>query len=112
MRMWPRSLAGRIVALTLLALVISQLVSFFIFMHERDRFLERVILGNMADNVAAAMRTLEFVADDERADAVAALSTRDLRYRLAPTPGRAFAPLLGVRRVPCVQCAGCCRAGA
>ena len=91
MRMWPRSLAGRIVALTLLALVISQLVSFFIFMHERDRFLERVILGNMADNVAAAMRTLEFVADDERADAVAALSTRDLRYRLAPTPGRAFA---------------------
>ena len=91
MRMWPRSLSGRIVALTLLALVISQLVSFFLFMHERDRFLERVILGNMADNVAAAMRTLEFVPEGDRAEAVAALSTRDLRYRLAAAPGRAFA---------------------
>ncbi|MES1950141.1 Signal transduction histidine kinase [Salinisphaera sp. S4-8] len=90
MRLWPRSLAGRIAALTLLALMISQLVSFVLFMHERDRFLERVILANMADNVAAAMRTLDFVPADERAQAVAALSTHDLRYRLASTPGRTF----------------------
>lgn len=90
MRLVPASLSGRIVALTLLALVVSQLVSFFIFMHERDRFLERVVLSNMGESVASAMRTLDFVPPVHRADAVKALSTRDLRYRLADSPGRLF----------------------
>ena len=90
MRVWPRSLSGRIVLLTLLALVVSQLVSFFIFMHERDRFVERVIVGNMSESVASAIRTLDFVPSVHRGKALAAMSTEDLRYRLAGRPGRLF----------------------
>ncbi|MES1929868.1 Signal transduction histidine kinase [Salinisphaera dokdonensis CL-ES53] len=90
MRVWPRSLSGRIVMLTLLALVVSQMVSFFIFMHERDRFVERVIVGNMSESVASAIRTLDFVPTVHRGQALAAMSTEDLRYRLARTPGRLF----------------------
>lgn len=86
MRWLPASLSGRIVALTLLALVVSQLVSFFIFMHERDRFVERVILGNVSANVAAATRALDYVGPADRAAALRALSTRDLRYRLTAEP--------------------------
>lgn len=90
MRLLPRSLSGRIVMLTLLALVVSQLVSFFIFMYERDRFLERVVVGNMSASVASAIRTLDFVPPAHRAEALAAMSTRDLRYRPAYSPGHLF----------------------
>ena len=90
MRVWPRSLSGRIVLLTLLALVVSQLVSFAIWTHERDRFLERVIVGNMSESVASAIRTIDFVPMADRGQALAAMSTDDLRYRLARGPGRGF----------------------
>lgn len=90
LRWLPRSLSARIVLLTLLALLMSQLVSFFIFMHERDRFLERVVLSNMGESAASALRALEFVPPAHRADVVKALSTRHLRYRLADSPGRQF----------------------
>ncbi|WP_353250790.1 ATP-binding protein [Salinisphaera sp. T31B1] len=81
-RLLPASLSARVVWLTLLALIVSQIVNFLIFMHERDRFLERVILSNMAENVAATTRALDYVARGRRADAVRSLSTHDLRYRL------------------------------
>jgi len=87
-RAMPASLSARIVLVMLLALIVSQLVSFFIFMHERDRFLERVILSNVGENVAAATRTLDYIAPDRRGEALRGLSTRDLRYRLIDAPGR------------------------
>lgn len=86
-RLVPASLSARIVLVMLLALLVSQLVSFFIFMHERDRFLERVILSNVGENVAAATRVLNYVAPDQRSEALRSLSRRDLRYRLIDAPG-------------------------
>lgn len=85
-RLLPRSLFARIVALTVLALLVSQLVSFFIFMQERDRFFERVVLGSTRESVAAAVRALAYVEPDARAGMLAALSTRGLRLQLVSSP--------------------------
>lgn len=85
-RWLPRGLSSRIIGLTLLALLVSQAVSYFSFRHGREDLIERMISGYMSQAVVALNRSLQFVEPAHRGRMVRSLSSRFARYELVAQP--------------------------
>ncbi|MGB0129264.1 MAG: ATP-binding protein [Rhodocyclaceae bacterium] len=86
MRLFPRSLFGRLVLVLAGGLVFAQLLSALINFAERDRLMSRSSGMQTAQRIADIVRLLETLEPDERARIVAVLDTPPLRVSIADKP--------------------------
>ncbi len=82
----PRSLSGRLVALILLALLISHLFSLFIAFDERRVAFRAEARARAVDQIAAVMRLIEQSPPGLHRNILRAASSPTLRFRMAPVP--------------------------
>src|SRR5699024_3788521 len=91
-RWLPRGLAARVIGLTLLALLVSQAVSYFSFRHSSEDFVERMIGNYMGQTVAALDSSLQYVEPEYRSQMVRSLSRSRAEYKLQAQPPACRAP--------------------
>ncbi|WP_245963306.1 HAMP domain-containing sensor histidine kinase [Salinisphaera japonica] len=120
MRLWPlQGVTARMIALTLVALVVVQLVGYLSFRGEREQFVSRIVTDYMAQSVQAVDRALALTAPTRAEAMVGALSSRIVAFDLsahAPACARAtprskrlaagFAERLGVSETRVRVCIG------
>jgi len=82
-RLVPRSLFGRLVAVLLAGLLSAQLLSFAIHMHERSQLLMEASGMQSAQRIADIVKLLESLAPPERARVAGVLSAPPMAIRLA-----------------------------
>lgn len=82
MSLLPRSLFSRLVLVLLAGLVIAQLASFAVHMHERGELIARASGMQSAQRIADIVRLLEPMSPEERARTVRVLSAAPLTIRL------------------------------
>jgi len=80
--LWPRSLFGRLVLVLLPVLVIAQLLSFAIHMHDRSELLQESSGLQSAQRIADIVNLLESLAPAERRRIAGVLSTPPMLVRL------------------------------
>ncbi len=90
MRLWPASLFGRTVVVLLLGLVLSNLIGFAFYWHDRVRSLIDARAGHLADRIVSLTAIVEDIAPPARPDFVRQL--RAPGFRLAYTPQESLAP--------------------
>ncbi len=102
-KLWTRSLAGQMVALLLLALVLSHVVGFVIYRDERTQLLRGALKEEFLARTAAVTRLLDATPADLHGEILRAGGSAITRYWLAPTPvesqawqGQALSHLLQV----------------
>jgi signal transduction histidine kinase len=86
MTLVPRSLFGRLVAVLLAGLVVTQLVSFAIHMVERRDLLAQASGMQAAQRIADIVRLLDPLGEAERARLAGILSAPPMAIRLGPHP--------------------------
>ncbi|AWN14814.1 ATP-binding protein [Salinisphaera sp. LB1] len=87
MKRWrPRGLAARIIVLTLLALVISQCVSYLSFRSGRQGFIEHMISDYMSQSVISVDHSLRYAKPGHEGDLVRSLSSRPVHFDLVRRP--------------------------
>lgn len=87
MNAWlPRGLAGRIIALTLLVLAVSQGVGYLSFRESRQGFIEHMISDFMSQSVISVNQSLRYARPGHEADLVRSLSTRAAQFALVDRP--------------------------
>lgn len=87
MRFWrPTGLSARIIALTLLALLVSQGVSYLSFIYNQDHLIQRIITNYMSQSVPSIGRMLGHVRPGQERAAVRALSNTFAAYDLTNQP--------------------------
>jgi signal transduction histidine kinase len=77
-RFWPRTLAGRLVALALLAVATAQLVVWWVFVDERHWALARLGRERIVEQLVPAVRLLAATRPDEHEAVIRALATPSL----------------------------------
>lgn len=82
MRMWPRSLFGRLVLVLLAVLVGAQLLSFAIHMQDRSELLQETSGMQSAQRIADIVNLLESLGPEERRRIASVLSTPPMLIRL------------------------------
>jgi len=85
-RLWPRTLAGRLLALVLLAVATAQLVAWWIFADERHWALARLGRERLVEQVVPAVRLLAATRPEEHEAVVRALATSSLALAIDPRP--------------------------
>lgn len=85
-RLWPRTLAGRLVALALLAVATAQLVAWWIFIDERHWALARLGRERLVDQLVPAVRLLATTRPDEHEAVLRALATPSLELAIGREP--------------------------
>ena len=102
-KLWTRSLAGQMVALLLLALVLSHVVGFVIYRDERTQLLRGALKEEFLARTAAVTRLLDATPADLHGEILRAGGSGITRYWLAPAPvesqawqGQALSHLLQV----------------
>jgi signal transduction histidine kinase len=75
MRLLPRSLPGRLVLVVLPVLVVAQVVSLAVHMHERGEALSQASGMQSAQRIAGLVRLLDTLAPEQRRDIARALSS-------------------------------------
>jgi signal transduction histidine kinase len=82
MRLLPRSLPGRLVLVVLPVLVVAQVVSLAVHMHERGEALSQASGMQSAQRIAGIVRLLDALAPQQRRDIARALSSPALEVTL------------------------------
>lgn len=82
MRFWPRTLAGQLVAITVAAVVVSNIAVAVWFESTRERMTESAINERLVDRAASVATLLSAVPARSRDQAAAALSSGPWRFRL------------------------------
>ena len=77
---WPKSLAGQLIVLLLLALVVAQAVMFFLLLRERHDAVEGAIREEILARTAAMVRLLDETPADLHPQVLATGSSERLRY--------------------------------
>ncbi len=77
-RLWPRTLAGRLVALALLAVATAQLVVWWVFVDERHWALARLGRERIVEQLVPAVHLLAATRPDEHEAVIRALATPSL----------------------------------
>jgi len=77
-RLWPRTLAGRLVALALVAVATAQLVVWWVFVDERHWALARLGRERIVEQLVPAVRLLAATRPDEHEAVIRALATPSL----------------------------------
>jgi signal transduction histidine kinase len=83
-RLWPRSLAGRLAALLVLTLLVSQVVSFALFAGERMMAFHRSYLDDLTSRLGSLVRLLEETPPSLHDRLVATMGSPMLRLELGP----------------------------
>src|SRR5579864_1481161 len=78
--LWPDSLFGRLLAASVLALLVAQLVSLVLVVRERERFILQGSVREWSRRIADVTTMLQGMETAEREAAVAKLSERPWRY--------------------------------
>ena len=86
MRLWPRSLAWRLIVLLLMALVIAQVVSILIVMGERHAAVMRIAREHVLTRTASLYRLLDETPPSLHERLTRSASIRRLRFWIASTP--------------------------
>jgi signal transduction histidine kinase len=82
--LWPQSLFGRLMAASIVALLLAQLVSLVLIARERERFILQGSVREWSRRIAEVTTLLQGMDDTERATMVARLSERPWRYGRRP----------------------------
>ena len=82
-RLWPRRLAGQLIALLLLALILSQAASVVIFMDERRIAIRAAERKQILERTASVVRLIEGTPEALHGQIVRSASTGHLRFWLA-----------------------------
>lgn len=83
MRLLPKSFAGRLTALLLIALVIAQAVAFALFAHERREAFHRVFRDTVVTRTASVATLIGEVSPDLHDRVIASAQSRSSRFWLA-----------------------------
>lgn len=86
MRLFPRSLFGRLILLLLTGLILAQFLTAFVLLRDRGQTLYESIRENLIVRTAAIVRTLDSLASLERQRLLPLLSAPELRITLADQP--------------------------
>lgn len=91
-RLRPRTLAGRLVALVLLAVLSAQAIALWIFADERHQAFERLRGERVVEQLVPVVRVLALTPSASHGAIVAALAGRPLALALGPEPAVAPGP--------------------
>jgi len=83
MRLVPRSFAGRLILLLLLALFAAQAIAFALFAHERSKAVRQVYRETVVARTASVVRLLAEAPRAAHSRILGAASSRALRFRLS-----------------------------
>ncbi|KEZ78092.1 ATP-binding protein [Salinisphaera hydrothermalis] len=87
MKRWlPRGLSARIILLTLVALLVSQLVGYLSFVYNQDHLVQRVLTNYLSQTVPSINRMLRHVKPGEERAAVRGLSNPFASYAIRNRP--------------------------
>lgn len=86
MRLFPRSLFGRLILLLLTGLVLAQFLSAFVLLRDRGQLLYESVRENLIVRTAAIVHMLDSLAPLERQRLLPLLTTPELRITLADKP--------------------------
>ncbi len=89
LRLWPRSLFGRLSLILLFGLVLAHALSFGLLIHERSQASRAMMILYLAKDVASSVAILERVPAGERPAWLGKLARRNYRYLLGETPAGA-----------------------
>lgn len=84
-RLWPKRLAGQMIALLILALVLAQFLTLLIFADERRFAIRAVDRSQLLGRAASVARLVEKSPPSLHADILATASERRLRYWISET---------------------------
>jgi signal transduction histidine kinase len=84
MRLWPRSLAGQLIAGLLLVVVAAHLVSFFAFVDERRFAVQEASRFQALSRIASVVRLVELAPKDWRGEIARQAGDRLIRFTLSP----------------------------
>jgi signal transduction histidine kinase len=108
--LWPQSLFGRLIASSIVALLLAQVVSIVLVAREREHFILQGTVREWSRRIAEVTAMLQSLDESERPAMVARLSERRLRFEHRPPPdvilfrdGRVAAPDLGRTGPPVVE---------
>ena len=83
-RLWPRSLGGQLVALLLLALIVSQGLTLWLFAGERKVALTELARNVILSRTSSLVRWVDAAPRDQHADIIGAVSSPFLRFWITP----------------------------
>jgi len=86
MRLWPKSLAGQLMATLVLALFVAQTVAIVLFANERTRAVRTAYRENVVVRAASLVRLLEDTPPALHARILAAASSQLVRFSLSTEP--------------------------
>ncbi|HEX4647634.1 MAG TPA: ATP-binding protein [Steroidobacteraceae bacterium] len=86
--LWPQSLFGRLLAASVLAVIVAQAVGLFLIAEERERFVLQWSVREWSRRIAETTLTLQSLSPAERAAELERLSASPPgRHRVPPPPG-------------------------
>jgi signal transduction histidine kinase len=85
-RLWPRSLFGRVALILFLGLATAHALSFWLILQERAAVARAALISYFARDIAAAVAVLERVPVSERGQWLSRFDRRNYRYTLAGAP--------------------------
>jgi signal transduction histidine kinase len=88
--LWPQSLFGRLIAASIVALLVAQVVSLVMVARERERFILQGSVREWSRRIAEVTSMLQSLDRSERPAMVARLSERPLRFGHRPPPDIIF----------------------
>src|SRR5258707_15197000 len=81
---WPQSLFGRLIAASIIALLLAQVVSLVLIARERERFILQGSVREWSRRIAEVTTLLQSMDDTERATMSARMSERPWRFGHRP----------------------------
>jgi signal transduction histidine kinase len=86
MRLFPRSLFGRLILVLLTGLILAQFISALVLLRDRGQALYRSVQTDVITRTVGIVRLLDSISLPERERLVPLLSSEDMRVTLARTP--------------------------
>src|SRR3569833_2390745 len=84
LRFWPQSLFGRLMAASIIALLLAQVVSLLMIARERERFILQGSVREWSRRIAEVTTLLQGMDDTERAAMITRLTERPWRFGHRP----------------------------
>ena len=103
--LWPQSLFGRLIAASIIALLLAQVVSLVMIARERERFILQGSVREWSRRIAEVTTVLQGMDDTERSAMISRLNERPWRFGHRPPDAFMFRDGLGngpdgIRRLP------------
>lgn len=86
MRIFPRSLKGQLILLTLVALLFSQIVSFLFILDDHKSRMKHVWLHNILERISTVKDVIEATPNDIHAKIIKSANIWALKYTIDPQP--------------------------